>query len=132
MRYAYTDQYPKRGYIQQYSFNVQQQLPYDFTAQVGYAGSRGIHLPYRVDDVNTVQPIRDAQGYGFYGPNCAAATCKTASQLTAAKLNPNVGQISAVFMSGYSHYNSLQGKPEQALLAQHADAGLIHLGQVDR
>ena len=108
LRYAYTDQYPKRGYIQQYSFNIQQQLPYDFTAQVGYAGSRGIHLPYRVDDVNTVQPIIDAQGYGFYGPNCAAATCKIAAQLTAAKLNPNVGQISAVFMSGYSHYNSLQ------------------------
>lgn len=106
LRYAYTDPSPKRGYIQQYSFNVQQQLPYDFTAQVGYAGSRGIHLPYRVDDVNTVQPIRDSIGYGFYGPNCTS--CQTAAQLTAAKLNPSVGQISAVFMSGYSHYNSLQ------------------------
>ncbi len=108
LRYAYTDQQPKRGFIQQYSLNVQQQFPYDFTMQVGYAGSRGIHLPYRVDDVNTVQPIIDAQGYGFFGPNCAAGSCKTTAQLTAAKLNPNVGQISAVFMSGYSHYNSLQ------------------------
>ena len=109
LRYAYTDQQPKRGYIQQYSLNVQQQMPYDFTLQMGYAGSRGIHLPYRVDDVNTVQPFaKDAQGYLFQGPNCVGSGCATTAQLTARKLNPNAGQISAVFMSGYSHYNSLQ------------------------
>ena len=112
LRYAYTDPQPKRGYIQQYSLNVQQQMPYDFTLQVGYAGSRGIHLPYRVDDVNTVQPIRDAQGYGFFGPNCTS--CISTAALTAAKINPNVGQISAVFMSGYSHYNSLQASLNKA------------------
>ena len=106
LRYAYPDQHPKRGYVQQYSLSVQQQLPADFTLQVGYAGSRGIHLPYRVDDINTVQPVIDPVGYGFYGPNCTA--CPSAALLTSEKLNPNVGQISAVFMSGYSHYNSLQ------------------------
>ena len=106
LRYAYADQTPKRGYVEQYSLNVQQQLAWDTVLQVGYAGSRGIHLPYRVDDINTVQPIHDSIGYGFYGPNCT--TCQTAAALTAAKLNPNVGQVSAVFMSGYSHYNSLQ------------------------
>ena len=106
LRYAYPDQTPKRGYVEQYSLNVQQQLAWDTVLQVGYAGSRGIHLPYRVDDINTVQPIHDSIGYGFYGPNCT--TCQTAAALTAAKLNPNVGQVSAVFMSGYSHYNSLQ------------------------
>jgi Carboxypeptidase regulatory-like domain/TonB-dependent Receptor Plug Domain/TonB dependent receptor len=106
LRYAYADQTPKRGYVEQYSLNVQQQLAWNTVLQVGYAGSRGIHLPYRVDDINTVQPIRDSIGYGFYGPNCTS--CPTAAALTAAKLNPNVGQVSAVFMSGYSHYNSLQ------------------------
>ncbi|MBB5343750.1 TonB-dependent receptor [Tunturibacter empetritectus] len=106
LRYAYADQHPKRGYVQQYSLNIQQTLPYDFTLQVGYAGSRGIHLPYRVDDINTVQPVKDSIGYGFYGPNCT--TCVSTATLTSQKLNPNVGQISAVFMSGYSHYNSLQ------------------------
>ena len=106
LRYAYADQTPKRGYVDQYSLNVQQQLPWDAVLQVGYAGSRGIHLPYRVDDINTVQPLHDSIGYGFYGPNCTS--CQSAAALTAAKLNPNVGQVSAVFMSGYSHYNSLQ------------------------
>jgi hypothetical protein len=42
----------------------------------------------------------------FYGPNGTSSPSSAA--LTAAKLNPNVGQISAVFMTGYSHYNSLQ------------------------
>jgi hypothetical protein len=109
LRYAYADQNPKRGYIQQYSASVQQQLPYDFVLQVGYAGSRGIHLPYRVDDINTTQPIRDSIGYGFYGPNCTlVAACNATASLNMPKLNTHAGQVSAVFMSGYSHYNSLQ------------------------
>lgn len=54
LRYAYAPNTLSRSYVQQYSLNVQQQLPYDLVLQVGYAGSRGTHLPYRVDDVNTV------------------------------------------------------------------------------
>ncbi|HEU5340361.1 TonB-dependent receptor [Edaphobacter sp.] len=106
LRYSHADPNPKRSYVQEYSFNIQQQLPYDFVAEVGYAGSRGTHLPYRVDDVNTVQPVRTNGGYFFYGPNGTSSPSPAA--LTAAKLNPNVGQISALFMTGYSHYNSLQ------------------------
>jgi hypothetical protein len=106
LRYAYAPNTSSRSYVQQYSMNVQQQLPYDFVLQVGYAGSRGTHLPYRVDDVNTVQPIVSNGSYLFYGPNGTASP--SAAALNAAKLNPNIGQISAVFMTGYSHYNSLQ------------------------
>jgi hypothetical protein len=86
---------------------VQQQFPYDLILQVGYAGSRGTHLPYRVDDVNTVQPASKVGGnYFFFGPNGSASP--SGPVLNAQKLNPNIGQISAVFMTGYSHYNSLQ------------------------
>jgi Carboxypeptidase regulatory-like domain/TonB dependent receptor/TonB-dependent Receptor Plug Domain len=106
LRYAYAPNTSSRSYVQQYSMNVQQQLPYDFVLQVGYAGSRGTHLPYRVDDVNTVQPVSTNGGYFFLGPNGTASP--SAAALKAAMLNPNIGQISAVFMTGYSHYNSLQ------------------------
>jgi hypothetical protein len=106
LRYAYAPYSSSRSYVQQYSINVQQQLPYDFVFQVGYAGSRGTHLPYRVDDVNTVQPTVSNGSYLFFGPNGTASPSTAA--LNAAKLNPNIGQISAVFMTGYSHYNSLQ------------------------
>jgi hypothetical protein len=106
LRYSYAPPNPARSYVQQYSLNVQQQMPYDFVFQVGYAGSRGTHLPYRVDDVNTVLPVSTTGGYFFYGPNGTASP--SAAALTAAKLNPNIGQISAMFTTGYSHYNSLQ------------------------
>jgi hypothetical protein len=106
LRYAYAPFHSSRSYVQQYSLNVEQQLPYDFVVRVGYAGSRGTHLPYRVDDVNTVQPIVSNGNYLFYGPNGTASP--SAAALKAALLNPNIGQISAVFMTGYSHYNSLQ------------------------
>ncbi|MDQ2834516.1 MAG: TonB-dependent receptor [Acidobacteriota bacterium] len=106
LRYSHADPNPSRSYVQQYSFNVQQQLPYDMVLQAGYAGSRGTHLPYRVDDVNTVQPVSTSGGYFFFGPNGSASP--SAAALQAAKLNPRVGQISALFMTGYSHYNSLQ------------------------
>lgn len=106
LRYAYAPNISSRSYVQQYSMNVQQQLPYDFVFQVGYAGSRGTHLPYRVDDVNTVQPMVNSGSYLFFGPNGTASP--SAAALNAAMLNPKIGQISAVFMTGYSHYNSLQ------------------------
>ena len=69
LRYAYAPNISSRSYVQQYSMNVQQQLPYDLVLQVGYAGSRGTHLPYRVDDVNTVQPTVSNGSYLFFGPN---------------------------------------------------------------
>jgi hypothetical protein len=106
LRYAYAPNVSSRSYVQQYSMNVQQQLPYNLVLQVGYAGSRGTHLPFRVDDVNTVQPMVSNGSYLFLGPNGSASP--SAAALNAAKLNPNIGQISAVFMTGYSHYNSLQ------------------------
>jgi len=106
LRYSHTDANPKRSYVQQYSVNIQQELPYAMIFEVGYAGSRGTNLPYRVDDVNTVQPVSTAGGYFFYGPN--GKKSPSGAALTTAKLNRSVGQISALFMSGYSRYNSLQ------------------------
>jgi hypothetical protein len=97
IRFSYNDSDPPRSYVEQWSFNIQHQLPADFTLQVGYAGSHGVHLPYRVDDVNTVQPISTTGGYFFPTPAGSGTL-----------LNPNIGQISALFWTGYSNYHSLQ------------------------
>ncbi len=105
LRYSFTDHNPKRSYMQQYNLNVQQQLPWDMVAQIGYVGSKGTHLPYRLDDVNTVQPVLiQNNNYFFFGNNGSN------KPLVGPRLNPNpgVGQISAVFFSGWSKYNSLQ------------------------
>jgi hypothetical protein len=103
-RYAYTPQHPKRSYVQQYTFNVQHQFGFNTTATLGYYGSHGTHLAYREDDINTVQPISTTNNvYEFpsLSNNINAATINP-------RLNPNVGQISAMIPVGFNIYNSLQ------------------------
>ncbi len=103
-RYSYTPQTPKTSYVEQYALNVQQQLFGDLIAQVGYQGSHGVHLPYREDDINTVQPIANLGGGNYEFPsllnNLNAATVNP-------RLNTNVGQISAMIPIGTANYNAL-------------------------
>ena len=104
-RYSYTPQNPKTSYVEQYALNVQQQVFSDITAQIGYQGSHGVHLAYREDDINTVLPIANLGGGNYEFPslvnNISAAT-------TNPRLNPNVGQISAMLPIGTANYNALQ------------------------
>jgi hypothetical protein len=77
--------------------NLQRQLAKDLTITAGYVGTRGIHQPFRSDDVNTVIPSATAQGLLWPSPRNSGT-----------KLNPNVGQIAALFWTGHSYYNGLQ------------------------
>ena len=106
LRYAYTPQHQEPGYMQEWGLNLQQELPGNAIFQVGYAGSHGVHLAYREDDVNTVLPLPGELPGGIYefpslSNNISAAT-------TNPRLNPNVGQISAMIPEGYSEYDALQ------------------------
>jgi hypothetical protein len=105
-RYSYTSQKPSRAYIQQYTLNVQQELPGDMIAMLGYSGSHGTHLPYREDDINTVQPIAELPGRLYEFPALYNPT--TYAKIANARLNPNVGQISAMIPEGFLQYNGLQ------------------------
>ena len=104
-RYSYTPQNPSLSYMEQYGLNVQHEFPGAITATVGYAGSHGVHLPYRVDDINTVQPIAEVSPGVYEFPslknNIVAATANP-------RINTNVGQISAMLPIGMSNYNALQ------------------------
>jgi hypothetical protein len=76
---------------------LQRQLIKDLTITAGYVGTRGIHQPFRSDDVNTVQPTMTAQGLTWPSPRNSGT-----------KLNPNAGQIAALFWTGHSYYDGLQ------------------------
>ena len=105
-RYSYTPQHQPRSYVQQYTMNVQHQFAGDLVATVGYSGSHGTHLPYREDDINTVQPIAELAGQQYEFPALYSTT--TYAKITNPKLNTNVGQISSMIPEGFLIYNSLQ------------------------
>jgi Carboxypeptidase regulatory-like domain/TonB-dependent Receptor Plug Domain len=96
-RETYVEQHPHRSYIMQWNLNMQRELGKSLTALVGYAGSRGLHLPFRADDMNIVLPTRIPQGYIFPTPISSGTT-----------VNPNFGQIEGHVYDGKSFYNALE------------------------
>jgi outer membrane receptor protein involved in Fe transport len=99
LRNAFIEQNPHRNYVEQWSLNVQRQLLPTFTLDVGYIGSHGVHQPFHPDDFNDVQPTLTPAGWAW--PANPAGTLR---------LNPAVGQISAVAWSVSSSYHALSVK----------------------
>ncbi len=87
---------PKRNYVMQWNLNVAQQFSRSLTATVGYVGSRGVHMPYRMDDIDMVLPTLTPAGYLF------------PPEATSQVLNPNYGRISATLWQANSFYDALQ------------------------
>lgn len=98
LRYASIQPNPPRSYVMQWNLNVQRELVKDLTLLVGYVGSRGVHQPFRADDVNVVQPIgQNSLGYFWPTPRGSGT-----------RLNPSLGPISALYWISSSNYHSLQ------------------------
>ena len=93
-RQAYFDPHPPRNYVMQWNLTIQRELGKDLSALVGYVGSRGIHQPFRVEDVDIVLPT---QGYLWPSPAGSGT-----------RLNLNAGRITAGYWSGDSYYDALQ------------------------
>jgi hypothetical protein len=94
---AYIDQHPRRNYVMQWTFNIERTITKNLSVMIGYAGSRGIHQPFRTDDVNLVLPQETPAGYLWPSPAGSGAV-----------VNPNNGQIRGLFWDGNSAYDALQ------------------------
>ena len=92
----YVEQRPKRSYVMQWNLSVAQQISPTWVATVGYVGSRGVHLPYRVDNIDMVLPTLTPAGYMF-PPGSTSQT-----------FNPNYGRITAMLWQANSFYDALQ------------------------
>ena len=93
---TYVEQYPKRNYVMQWNLSVARELSSTLAVTVGYVGSRGVHLPYRVDNIDMVLPTLTPTGYVFP----PTATSQT--------LNPNFGRIDSTLWQANSFYDALQ------------------------
>ncbi len=96
LRYAYIQPNPPRSYVMQWNLNIQQEVAPDTVLQVGYTGSRGVHLPYFTNDFDMVLPTATSRGYLWPTPG------------TGVRLNPNVGQISGTLWNSDSIFHALE------------------------
>ena len=122
LRTAYIENAPHRNYVTQWNVNVQRAITPTLTATLGYVGSRGVHMPFRTDDLDMVLPTQTSAGYLWpCGPNGAAINpdpCAVgflpigtqAAPVPSATFNPNFGSMRAMLYEGMSYYNSLQAQ----------------------
>ena len=92
---------PRYGYVQQWNFDIQRQLPAGFFADVAYAGSHGVHLEQYSTTINQLPDTLWSQG--------AALTTQVANPMAG---NPNSSLNGATVAAGqlerpYPQYNGL-------------------------
>jgi hypothetical protein len=117
-RVVYAEHAPKRNYVMQWNLSVARELSSTLALTVGYVGSRGIHQPYKVDNIDMVLPTQlTPAGYIWpCGPDgngnpCASGFLPTGTQanpVASTVLNPSFGRIGADLWQGNSFYDALQ------------------------
>ena len=117
LRSVYVEHAPKRNYVMQWNLSLARELSSTLAVTVGYVGSRGVHQPYKVDNIDMVLPTSTPAGYLWpCGPDgngnpCATGFLPTGTQANPApsvSLNPNFGRISANLWQANSFYDALQ------------------------
>jgi hypothetical protein len=108
---------PKYGYVEQYNFDIQRQLPAGFFADVAYAGSHGVHLQQYSTHINQIPDSFLSQQAGLIAqvPNPLAGSPKpnlNGPTIEAGQLDRRYPQYNDVNLAGFgccsSTYNSLQ------------------------
>ncbi len=116
-RSVYVEHAPKRNYVMQWNLSIARELSSTLAVTVGYVGSRGVHQPYKMDNMDMVLPSQTSAGYVWpCGPNgsgnpCAAGFLPSgtqASPVPSVQLNPNFGRISGTLWQANSFYDALQ------------------------
>src|SRR6202049_2870163 len=99
LRVNYIQPNPSRNYVMEWNLNVQRQVSENIAVMIGYTGSRGVHQPFRVEDMNIPVPdIHVPEGYVW-----SAATQGN-------PVNGTFGQIEGLMWIASSSYHSLQAQ----------------------
>jgi carboxypeptidase family protein/TonB-dependent receptor-like protein len=100
----YAEPAPKRNYIYQWNLNVQRQLG-NLGLTVAYAGSRGFHNPFQIDDINTVFPTRTSAGWIFPNPVGSGVVVRDPSGNIVSQGPPCISECSTMvnpFLNGFA------------------------------
>ena len=108
----YVDPNPKRNYVMQWNLSVARELTSTLAVTVGYVGSRGVHQPYRVDNIDMAIPTLTSQGYMYpCGPNGLGDPCVPGllpSGQPNTKVNPFFGRLNGTLWQANSFYHAMQ------------------------
>ena len=113
IRNRFVEPHPQRAAVYNWNLNIQRDFGRGFAGQIGYVGSRSVHLSVASDDINLVQPI-PVSGVGLVFP-CDPSlldpkhTCATLQ--TGTRIDSNWGGgagIRPVLFDGASSYSGLQ------------------------
>jgi hypothetical protein len=114
----------KYGYVQQWNFGIQRELPAGFFVDVAYAGSHGVHLPSFNPNINQIPDRFITQAASQYDESClTAAGCPAFSN----NANHAVA-IDQVIPAASYPFQTSTGTPLPGALAQ----GNLKFGQLDR
>jgi len=109
---------PKYGYVEQWNFDIQRQLPGGFFADVAYAGSHGVHLQQYSTNINQLPDSFVTQAASQYNaalPGCAGDPNPVQCADNAVSINQPIA-------------NPLVGSPNSTLSL----TTLPHAGQLNR
>ncbi|MEX2300567.1 MAG: TonB-dependent receptor [Bryobacterales bacterium] len=101
LRTAYIEPDPGRSYSTKWTFNIQREIS-GWIAEIGYSGSRGVHLPLVERNMNTVLPTETPEGVIY--PEDGVV------------LNPNFASINTTdTWNADSYYHGLQTSVRRTL-----------------
>jgi hypothetical protein len=96
LRGSYIDPNPPRSYVVKWNFNIQRSIPSGVVAEAAYIGTRGVHIPFNVDDSNLVLPTATPLGYVWPSPAGSGTV-----------LNPAFSGIRTLLYTNNSFYDGL-------------------------
>ncbi|HZV59085.1 MAG TPA: hypothetical protein VFF42_02005, partial [Candidatus Eremiobacteraceae bacterium] len=80
-----------------WNLNIQRQFTQNVSMMVGYVGSRGLHLPFRIEDMNTALPsVLTSQGYLW--------------TVGSPQVNTNYGWIEGLQWNASSNYHAFEAQ----------------------
>ena len=104
LRIPYIQPNPKRNYLMQWNLNIQRELVPNLTASVAYVGSRGVHMIFRADDINSTQPINGTTPpYLWPLPG------------TALPISPAIGRMDTLQWNNDSYFDGMEVQVEKRM-----------------
>jgi hypothetical protein len=97
-RTAYIEPDPHRNYVMQWNLGVEERLARNTSLSAVYVASRGVHQPFRVDDMNMALPSH-ATSEGYFWPS---------PWKSGQKINQSTGRLNGLMWDGDSSYQALQ------------------------